>query len=78
MAITGQEMISAPVIPVGMREVSETEFFALLKADPRDIMPSVANPHFTTWETPQRQVWGWTTPGWKNPGTERRYTVVRS
>lgn len=69
---------SAPTMPAGMREVTEAEFFELLKADSRDIMPTLSDPDFTTWETKQRQVWGWTTPGWKNPGDAKRYAVVRS
>lgn len=72
------EEISAPQMPADMREVSETEFFAMLKADSRDIMPRITAPNFTSWETNHRQVWGWTTPGWKNSGTPKRYAVVRS
>lgn len=60
------EINHTPEIPAGMVKVSEKEFFEALQADPRDIMPSVMNPMFTTWETKDRKVWGWATPGWKN------------
>ena len=50
------------------REVTQDQFFAFLKADPRDIMPNHANPYETLWETPQRTVIGKSYPGWKNPG----------
>lgn len=58
--------------------VSKDVFFNLLEADPRDIMPRHDKPDFTTWETPSREVWGKTTPGWKNPGDPATYAVTRS
>jgi hypothetical protein len=63
-------------IPTGFRQVTKDEFFAALRADPRDIMPSQANPEYTTWETNHRYVWGWTYPGWKNPGGEKVYAIA--
>jgi hypothetical protein len=54
--------------------VSQDEFFALLKADPRDIMPRPREDH-SSWETRDREVWGWSTPGWKNPGAPQMYAV---
>lgn len=54
--------------PPDMRVVTEKEFFAALKADPRNIHPSVQRPYCTTWETPTGFVWGKSTPGWKNGG----------
>ncbi len=62
-------------IPSGMEEVTKDEFFARLKADGRDIMPNHDAPDFTIWKTRARQVWGWSTPGWKTPGTQKRYAV---
>jgi hypothetical protein len=35
-------------------------------------MPCIKHsPYYTTWETKLRAVWGWSTPGWKNPRGER-------
>lgn len=71
--------MSAPSqsVPQGMVSVSKEEFFALLRMDPRDIMPNHdANPEFTVWETPHREVWGRSVPGWRNPGAPQEYAVV--
>lgn len=58
-------------IPSGMRQVTEDEFFALLRADPRDIMPSANLPYETWWKVQARGVIGervgWTSHGWKTP-----------
>jgi len=62
-------------IPAGMIQVDKGEFFARLEADKRDIMPNHAHPDSTTWETTSREVWGWTLPGWKNPGDPKVYAV---
>jgi hypothetical protein len=51
-------------IPDGMVVVTREEFFALLKADTRDIMPRHNQPDYTIWETKGREAWGWTVPGW--------------
>lgn len=59
---------TAPSIPVGMVEVTKEAFFAALKADSRDIMPHLTDRTYSTWETPRRDVWGWSAPGWANPG----------
>lgn len=67
--------MSAHSMPAGMVPVTRDEFLAALYADPRDIMPSLNHPNYTTWETKFREVWGWTTPGWKNPGDEKAYAV---
>jgi hypothetical protein len=58
------------------KEVTQDEFFALLKADGRDIMPSHLSPAHTAWLDRNRNLWGRTTPGWKNPGGEKHYFVV--
>ncbi len=64
-------------IPTGMSEVSGEEFFARLKADGRDIMPRLTYPEFTTWETrDHRTVWGWSSPGWRNPGEAKLWAVA--
>lgn len=66
-----------PQPPLGFRVVTANEFFAALYSDPRDIMPShVSSPYYTTWETKKREVWGWTAPGWKNPGGEKIYAIA--
>jgi len=63
-------------IPPGFRQVTKDEFFTALKNDPRDIMPSIAySPYSSTWETRNREAWGWTVPGWKNPRDERIYAL---
>jgi hypothetical protein len=68
-----------PGPPAGMVAVSRDRFFSLLSADGRDIMPSHRDPHHVLWETRNREVWGWTAPGWKNPGAHpSMYAVVRS
>jgi hypothetical protein len=77
-----EEVLPAPQkvevnIPAGFRRVSKDEFFAALYADPRDIMPCITNsPYYTTWETKNRQVWGWAAPGWKNPRDEEIYALA--
>lgn len=62
-------------LPPGMRRVTQDEFFAALRADKRDIMPSHQHPLFTTWETTSRQVWGWSYPGWKNAGEPKIWWI---
>lgn len=62
--------------PEGMVEVQQSEFFARMKADGRDIMPNHAADDFTRWEVVRdRSLWGWSTPGWRNPGSKRVYAV---
>lgn len=61
--------------PTNMRLVTSEEFFAALKADTRDIMPSNQNPLYTTWETKGREVWGWSYPGWKNVGESKLWAI---
>lgn len=69
----------ATAIPAGMREVTEEEFFALLKADPRDIMPNHDFPEFTRWLVQSnRAVWGWSTPGWRNRSNAPRQWAVKA
>ena len=64
-------------IPENMTEVTKEEFYAALYADPRDIMPSHHSPDYTTWKTKDREVWGWSHPGWRDPGALRRYALKR-
>lgn len=54
--------------PDGMKVVSKAEFYELLKADLRNIMPSVQNETFTFWKDKSDNVFGWSAPGWKNVG----------
>jgi hypothetical protein len=68
---------NAGIVPTGMRVVSRDEFFKILYADSRDIMPSQNDPYFTSWETRNGVVFGRTTPGWKNPGDAATYMVTR-
>jgi hypothetical protein len=70
------EALPKAEIPMGFRRVTHDEFFSALEADPRDIMPNHGNPNHTTWETQHRHVWGWTSPGWKNPGAEKIYALA--
>lgn len=64
------------MMPNGMIAVTKEEFFARLKADPRDIMPKLHARDFTTWEVVStRALWGWSTPGWANPGAAKVYAV---
>lgn len=65
-------------IPNGIVVVTKEQFFSALYADTRDIMPSHVNPLYTTWETKQREVWGWSFPGWKNTGLAKVYAIYRT
>ena len=56
--------------PNGMILVSKEQFYSALEADKRDIIPSVKEPYITTWETKNRELFGWESTGWKNPGEE--------
>lgn len=61
-----------------MRAVTQDEFFAALKADRRDIMPTTEKPDETLWRVvATRELWGRSTPGWKNPGTTSSYEIAR-
>lgn len=60
-----------------MRVVTKEEFFAALKADPRDIMPSVEDsPDYSEWKTRQGTTWGRSYPGWKNPQAPKQYMLA--
>ena len=64
-------------IPPGLVRVSKEEFFAALKADPRDIMPTVENRSFTSWEVSRtRARWGWSSKGYGSPfGTPEVFAI---
>ena len=64
-------------IPQGWQEVTEQQFYAALKADRRDIMPSVKYPFVTIW-APQHGhgEFGRSWPGWKNPGDPEKYALA--
>ena len=64
-----------PNIPEGFKQVTPEAFFAWLKRDPRDIMPSHQSPVFTSWETKSRERVGWSLPGWREPGAPRVYAI---
>jgi hypothetical protein len=59
-----------------MTEVTKDRYFSMLSADKRDIMPSHRERNFTTWETQNREVFGWSSPGWNNPEDPKVYAVV--
>ena len=64
------------MIPASMAVVSQDEFFAALKADPRDIMPSHTERERTKWRVVRTgAVWGVSTPGWANPGDPKCYAI---
>lgn len=68
-----------PPIPAGMIQVTRDDFFTRLYADKRDIMPHLDNETFTTWALNGRYprvVWGWSAPGWKNPGTHAKVYAI--
>lgn len=63
-------------IPEGFKLVSREEFFNLLCADKRDIMPSTKESEcHNVWMTPERFIWGYSYPGYKNPRDEKAYFV---
>ena len=47
-----------------MREVTREQFFDVI--GPLDVHPSTQNPDRTNWETRNRQIIGYTIPGWRN------------
>ena len=69
------------VVPEGMVVVTKEKFFELLDADPRDIMPdhpSWSPPNQHNWSVVStRKVWGWSAPGWKNPGAPEIHAVLK-
>lgn len=70
-----------PQMPSGFVDVTRERFFSLLnEAAAVDPMPRHDSPDYTTWETQRgpRVTWGWSTPGWRNPGESRRYAVLAS
>lgn len=58
-----------------MMEVTQEEFYKRLYADKRDIMPD-AEEHVTYWKIRGKQVWGVSTPGWKNPAANKTYAIA--
>lgn len=69
-----------PTMPTDMVEVTKEQFFQLLFADKRDIMPNTDHCYFTNWCTTSREVWGWNSSGWRTPFTSPppRYAVNRT
>lgn len=65
-----------PGRPPGMTEVTRAEFFTALTADQRDVMPSNQNREFTLWIGDDGLLFGWSTPGWANPGGSKHYAIV--
>lgn len=61
-----------------MVEVTKEEFFAFLKSDNRDIMPTTELPYKTLWRDQRtREIVGESTPGWKNPRDAIAYKLAR-
>jgi|SRR5215471_17211346 len=68
--MTHQPTVTASfaTLPRGFANVTREEFFRILKADARDIMPDHSEPDVTTWRVVStRQAWGLSAPGWRNP-----------
>jgi hypothetical protein len=72
------EPMPDPWPPEGMVEVTQDEFFVALRRDRRDVMPRLEDPFSSTWRDTQGVLVGRTVPGWKNPGPESRYALMRS
>lgn len=68
---------SLPSLPDDMTRVTKEQFFSALTADPRDIMPSHRQRLYTIWETRDGVVFGWSSPGWQNPGSPVAYALRR-
>ena len=64
------------VVPAGMREVTENEFFATLYADPRDVMPRRRVHTHSTWLVRHTDaVWGWSCASYCSPSGTQRYAL---
>lgn len=61
-------------VPTTATEVTKDEFYAAM--GPRDVHPSVREPDVTIWELRNRDVVGYSLPGWKNPGDPSRFFLV--
>lgn len=59
-----------------MKQVTQDEFYRILYADKRDIVPSVREERVTIWESRSREVFGVSYPGWRNPGDDKRYYIA--
>lgn len=59
-----------------MREVTKEEFFAALYADKRDVMPTVEHPERTEWRDRNRNLFGRSFPGWRNPRDAKSWWLV--
>lgn len=70
--MTQANIAEKPLVPNGFKVVSKEEFYKQLNniGDKLDPMPTTKNPNHTDWETRRgpRYVWGWSWPGWRNPG----------
>jgi hypothetical protein len=67
-----------PAVPEGMRLVTESEFFASIGPDLRNVMPNHSNDFYTNWETVGRVLVGRSFPGWRNPGCGKFYMLTQS
>ncbi len=69
-------MNAANDVPLGMVEVGEEKFFAVI--GPRDVHPR-AEPDRSIWETPRRDVLGHSMPGYKaSIGKPKRFFLTAS
>jgi hypothetical protein len=68
--------MTTPSTPAKNPVLSAEEFFAALKADPRDIMPCHEQRDVTVWKVQRTGAeWGRSTPGWANPEGAETYQV---
>jgi hypothetical protein len=72
------EFTVRPIFPAGMVVVTKERFWALVKAEQRDIHPR-PEADVTRWEgTHTREPWGWASTGYSNSGQETVYAVLAS
>lgn len=66
-------------MPEGFREVTKDEFFAALKADQRDIMPTTEAREYTPWRVQAtRAMWGWSSKGYASKFGEPEVWAIRA
>jgi hypothetical protein len=70
----------AQQVPAGMTVVSQDEFYAALKADKRDIMPTTEAREYTPWRVvATRAMWGWNSRGYGSKhGTPDVYALAKA
>lgn len=68
-----------PAVPAGMVVVTHDEFYAALRADKRDIMPTVEAREHTPWRVvATRAMWGWHSIGYASKfGAPDVYAIAK-